>query len=102
MARITKKLARIWRELVRISGELVRISGDLARSAEKMARSTTRVGPKYQESWTELLQGARRGKTKVCTEGVKIAQKFVKIMRFYSQLPALSALKKRKKCGLPL
>ena len=95
MARITKKLARIWRELVRISG-------DLARSAEKMARSTTRVGPKYQESWTKLLQGARRGKTKVCTEGVKIAQKFVKIMRFYSQLPALSALKKQKKCGLPL
>ena len=74
----------------------------LAICTEKLARFTNKLGTTYLKSWPELLQGACGGTTKICTEGVKNTLNFVQPVAFFSQLQALSALKKRPRWGLPL
>jgi hypothetical protein len=73
-----------------------------AISTEKLARFTNNLGTNYLESLPELLQGECGGTRKICMEGVKIAQFLFKLVDFYPKLQALSALKKRPRCGLPL
>ena len=85
-----------------VLAELELVPEKLAISTKKLARFTNNLGTNYLESWPELLQGACGGTRKICTEGVKIALIFFKLVDFYSQLQALSALKKRPRCGLPL
>ena len=65
---------------------------------EKMAPNTRRDGPNFGKGH----DGAPRKSTRSFTEGVRMFQNFVKILRFISQYHALSPPKKRKKCGLPL
>ena len=74
----------------------------LTTCTKKLARLTNKLGTNYLKSWPELLQGACGGTTKIFREGVKITLFLFKPVGFYSQLQALSALKKRPKCGLPL
>ena len=68
----------------------------------KVGPNYIKDGPNYNESWSQLPRGARGGNRNLVTEGVKIEVQNFSIMRSYSQLHVLSALKKRRKWGLPL
>ena len=85
-----------------ISTELELFPEKLAICTKKLARFTNKLGTTYLKSWPELLQGACGGTTKICTEGVKNTLNSFKPVGFCSQLQALSALKKRPRCGLPI